>query len=285
MMLKTKSLSPEILEIVRNKGTEHPFSHDYQKVQKGSYLCRQCGLALFRGNNQFNSSCGWPSFDQEIVGAVQHQKDSDGQRTEILCARCEAHLGHVFMGEGYTPHNKRYCVNGLSLDFVEDQNIIDTEEGLFAAGCFWGVEYYFKQLSGVLKTEVGYSGGHTDHPSYRSLCQGGTGHSEVVRVVYDPSVLSYEKLCQFFFELHDFEQHNGQGPDVGEQYLSHIFYYDEAQKETALRLIESLTEKGYSVATMLLPVSVFWPAEEDHQDYYAQKGELPYCHRYTKIFF
>ncbi len=284
MMLKTKSLSPEILEIVRNKGTEHPFSHHYQKIQKGSYLCRQCGLALFRGNNQFNSSCGWPSFDQEVVGAVQHQKDSDGQRTEILCARCGAHLGHVFAGEGYTPHNKRYCVNGLSLDFVENQNITDTEEGLFAAGCFWGVEYYFKQLPGVLKTEVGYSGGHTDHPNYRSLCEGGTGHSEVVRVLYDPTVLSYEKLCQFFFELHNFVQQDGQGPDIGEQYLSRIFYYDEAQKETALRLIESLTEKGYSVATMLLPVSVFWPAEEDHQDYYTKKGEMPYCHRYTKIF-
>lgn len=284
MILKTKSLPPEALDIIRDKGTEYPFTHDYQRPQEGTYLCRQCGLALFRGSNQFASSCGWPSFDEEISGVVRRGLDRDGLRTEILCERCGAHLGHVFGGEQYTAKNLRHCVNGLSLDFVADTEVKDSEEALFAAGCFWGVEYYFQQLPGVLKTEVGFSGGHTDHPSYNDVCRHDTGHYEVVRVVFDPQKISYEAVCQFFFELHDFTQNNGQGPDIGEPYLSRIFYYDENQKKIAFKLIETLKQKNYFVATQVLPVQVFWTAEDFHQDYYAKKGELPYCHRHTKVF-
>ena len=282
-MIKSQSLSPEILKVVQDKGTEPPFSHEYQERQQGTYLCRQCGLALFRGNNQFHSGCGWPSFDEEVSGAVKRLPDQDGRRTEILCQRCNAHLGHVFHGEQHTLKNTRHCVNGLSIDFVADENVLDTEEAIFAAGCFWGVEHYFKQLPGVLKTEVGYSGGHTDHPSYEAICQKHSGHYEVIRIVYNPKKISYELVCKYFFEIHDPYQIDGQGPDLGEQYLSRIFYYDAEQKAIALKLIEHLSLRQ-SVATQVIPVATFWPAEAYHQNYYAKTGKAPYCHCYQKRF-
>lgn len=284
-MDKTASLRDDIIAVVENKGTEHPYSGEYDNFgEQGTYLCRRCGLALFRSNTKFHSGCGWPSFDAEIPGAVLREQDADGSRTEILCARCNAHLGHVFSGEGFTANNTRHCVNSLSLDFVADLNVKDTEEAIYAAGCFWGVEYFFKQLPGVLKTEVGYSGGDKTYPTYREICNGNTGHYEVLRVVYDPSKISYEQLTKFFFEIHDPTQPDGQGPDRGQQYLSVVFYYDEKQKEIALQLIQQLEKLGYRIATKVLPVAIFWQAEEYHQDYYTKMGKEPYCHRYEKKF-
>ena len=227
-MIKTASLPEIILAVVQDKGTEKPFSGEYDQFgDAGTYLCRQCGLALFRSTTKFHSGCGWPSFDAEISGAVRRVPDTDGRRVEILCSRCTAHLGHVFHGEGFTTKNIRHCVNSLSLDFVPGLTVTDTEEAIYAAGCFWGVEYYFKQLPGVLKTQVGYSGGDKIHPSYNDICSGSTGHYEVLRVVYDPTVMNFKKLTQYFFEIHDATQHDGQGPDIGKQYKSAIFYYDE----------------------------------------------------------
>lgn len=285
MLAKTASLTPEILHIVRDKGTEQPFSGEYNDIdQAGTYLCRQCGLALFRGNHKFHAACGWPSFDAEITDAVKRITHLHDVRTEIVCARCEAHLGHVFSGERYTDNNLRHCVNSASLDFVENTTVIDTQEAIFAAGCFWGVEYYFKQLPGVLKTVVGYSGGTKDHPTYQQVCSGLTGHIEAIRVVYDPQQLSYEKLVKYFFEIHDPTQVDGQGPDIGEQYRSIIFYYNAEQRHTAMQVVAEF-EKNYAlVATRLLPVTIFWPAEEYHQDYYTKVGKQPYCHRYTQRF-
>jgi peptide methionine sulfoxide reductase msrA/msrB len=285
MLLKTTTLTPQLIRIIRDKATEYPFTGAYDKLDEaGTYLCRQCGLALFRSQTKFHSGCGWPSFDEEIKGAVAREKDADGHRTEIVCARCHGHLGHVFQGEGLTAKNIRHCVNSASLDFVSDLKVEDTEEAMFAAGCFWGVEYYFKKLPGVLKTEVGYSGGHTENPTYEEICRGNTGHFEVIRVVYDPKKINYETLTKYFFEIHDPTQTTGKGPDLGQQYLSVIFYYDEAQKKIAENLIAQLQEKKYSVATKMLPVKVFWPAEDYHQDYYAKTGKNPYCHRYEKRF-
>ena len=153
MQLKTKSLPPKLSRIICDKATEYPFTGEYTDfMQKGTYLCRQCGLALYRSHTKFHSACGWPSFDEEISGTVLHEPDTDGRRTEILCARCRAHLGHSFQGEKFTEKNIRHCVNAASLDFLADEKIIDTEEAIFAAGCFWGVEYYFKIFPGVLKT-------------------------------------------------------------------------------------------------------------------------------------
>jgi len=285
MILKTASLTDIVLSVVKNKGTEPPFTGEYDNFgDSGTYLCRQCGLALFRSHTKFHSGCGWPSFDEEIPGSVAREVDADGMRTEILCARCHAHLGHVFTGEHFTVKNTRHCVNSLSLDFVADLGVQDTEEAIFAAGCFWGVEYYFKKLPGVLKVEVGYTGGHKKNPTYQEVCNGNTGHYEAIRVVYNPEQISYEALTKYFFEIHDPTQTNGQGPDHGEQYLSVIFTYTDEQKKIALELIKQLEESGYHVATKLLPVSTFWRGEDYHQDYYAKTGKQPYCHRYEKKF-
>lgn len=285
MQIKTKSLPNTLLGIINGKGTERPFTGLYDDFdQPGTYLCRQCGLACFRAESKFHSGCGWPSFDCAIPGTVKEVPDADGRRTEILCQVCGAHFGHVFLGEGFTAKDTRHCVNSASLDFVESPDVTDTEEGIFAAGCFWGVEYYFKKLPGVLKTEVGYTGGKKDQPTYEQVCNGNSGHFEAIRVIFDPKIISYEKLAQYFFEIHDPTQKNGQGPDLGQQYLSAVFYYDEAQKISAEKLIKTLENKELDVATTLHPVSVFWPAENYHQDYYSKNLKTPYCHHYTKRF-
>ena len=284
MILKTRSLTPQLKRIICDKATEYPTTGVYNDFDEaGTYLCRQCGLALFRSQTKFHSGCGWPSFDEEIEGAVKYLPDPDGSRTEIVCARCQAHLGHVFRGEQLTQKNTRHCVNSASLDFVTDLEVQDTEEAIYAGGCFWGVESLFKKLPGVLKAESGYIGGQKDNPTYQDVCAGNTGHVEAVRVVYDPKKITYEALTKYFFEIHDPTQANGQGPDLGEQYLSVVFYYDDTQKKITEELIGELKKK-FSIATRVLPVSPFWPAEEYHQDYYAKTGKQPYCHRYVKRF-
>lgn len=284
-MLKTSSLTPLQHAILINKSTEHPFSGEYTDNERmGTYLCRNCGLALFRASSKFHSACGWPSFDSDIDGAVKSLPDADGRRTEILCSRCDGHLGHVFHGEQFTAKNTRHCVNSASLDFVEDSQVLDSEEIILAAGCFWGVEYYLQKLSGVLLTQVGYCGGHKLNPTYQEVCTKTTGHLEVVRVVFDPMRINLEQILKCFFEIHDPEQQDGQGPDIGNQYLSAIFYYDELQHAVAEKLIGELIKLGYQPATKLLPMATFWIAEEYHRDYYNHKGTLPYCHGYTKRF-
>lgn len=285
MILKTQSLTPTILQVVRDKGTEKPFFGEYDTWKEpGTFLCRMCGQALFRSTTKFSSGCGWPSFDEEIPNRIKQQKDPDGARCEIVCARCNAHMGHVFFGENFSDKNTRHCVNSLSLDFVPDLLINDTEEAIFAGGCFWGLDYYLKQLPGVLKTEVGYSGGHKAYPSYEEVCTGATGHYEAVRVVYDPNKINYENIAKYFFEIHNPCQSDGQGPDRGEQYLSVAFYYDAQQKKSLEKLIQLLENKQYKIATKVLPVKIFWKAEEYHQSYYEKHNKLPYCHRFQEKF-
>lgn len=283
---KESSLPKVVLAVVKHKGTEYPFTGEYNDSdEKGTYLCRLCGLALFRGEHKFHSGCGWPSFDEEIPNAVVRLQDADGKRTEIVCNRCTAHLGHVFNGEQLTQKNIRHCVNSLALDFVTDTEVMDTEEAIFACGCFWGVEYFFKRLPGVLKTQVGYSGGELDDPSYEEVCHHNTGHVEAIRVIYDPARVSYEQIAMLFFEIHDPAQTNGQGPDIGSQYLSVAFYYNDHQRDILNNLINELQHNGYAVATTQKPVSIFWPAETYHQDYYQKTGKQPYCHRHVQKFF
>lgn len=159
-----------------------------------------------------------------------------------------------------------------------------TKKAIFAAGCFWGVEYYFKKLAGVTSTYSGYTGGHKDDPSYDDVCYKDTGHLEAVEVTYDPEILDYEDLVKYFFEIHDFTQTNGQGPDIGEQYLSAIFTADENEKKIAEEVIKQLAAMDYSIASKILPMAKFWKAEEYHQNYYAKNGKYPYCHSHKQIF-
>ncbi len=153
-----------------------------------------------------------------------------------------------------------------------------------ASGCFWGTEYWLKKALGVTQTTVGYSGGTTENPSYEEVCSGTTGHAETTKVEYDDTETNYEEVLKIFFETHDPSQKNRQGPDMGTQYRSAIFYQNETEKETALQLIEQLKSKGIDVVTELVPFKTFWEAEDYHQNYYFKKGQIPYCHIYQKKF-
>ncbi len=278
-------LTPEEEAIILHKGTERPFTGKYlNNKEEGTYVCKRCGAPLYHSHDKFDSGCGWPSFDDEIEGAIRKQTDADGRRTEILCAKCGAHLGHVFTGEQLTPKNTRHCVNSLSMSFVPARTTADTGIAYFAGGCFWGTEYYFAQAPGVLSTTVGYMGGHKPSPTYKDVCSGMTGHYETNEIKYDPEKISYSDLVKLFFEIHDFTQTDGQGPDIGQQYLSVIFYQNEAQKIIVEKYMNELTGKGFSVATRLLPATTFWVAEDYHQDYYQKKGSTPYCHVRRHIF-
>jgi len=300
-------LSADEARIIRDKGTEAPFTGKYwDYFGQGVYLCRQCGSPLYTSKSKFRSDCGWPSFDDEIPGAVIRKPDADGRRTEIICAHCGAHLGHVFVGEHYTEKNTRHCVNSASLVFrtAEEMKRADaaakaaaekakaaaattkpaTEVAIFAGGCFWGVEHFFDKAPGVISATSGYTGGSTKNPTYEDVCTDKTGHAEAVRVVYDPAKTSYEALARLFFEIHDPTTVNRQGPDVGTQYRSAIFYMDDRQKKTAEKLIKQLRDKGYKVVTQVEKASTFYPAEEYHQDYLVKNPGRPDCHVYTPRF-
>ena len=274
------TLTPEEKRIILHEGTERPFSGLYVGHHNaGMYTCKQCNQPLFKSESKFDSGTGWPSFDDGIPGAVREVPD--GSRTEIECANCGGHIGHVFRGEGMTQKNTRHCANSLSLRFVSES---DQQRAVFAGGCFWGVEHYLNKVPGVLGTTVGYVGGKTKNPTYQEICTKTTGHAEAVEVRFDTSKVSYETLARLFFEIHDPTQVNRQGPDIGDQYRSAVFYVDDEQRKTTEKLIKLLEDKGLDVATKVAKATRFWPAEDYHQDYYEKTGKQPYCHRHTKLF-
>ena len=158
------------------------------------------------------------------------------------------------------------------------------QKAYFAGGCFWGVEYHFQKLEGVISTKVGYMGGSVENPTYDQVSAHGTGHAEAIEVTFDPKKTSFERMAKHFFEIHDPSQVNRQGPDTGEQYRSVIFYTDQEQKNTAQKLIDILEQKGFKIVTQLEKASKFWKAEKYHQKYYEKQNSLPYCHVYTKKF-
>lgn len=292
-----KKLTSEEKKVILFKGTEPAYSGKYYRFnEKGDYTCKQCGALLYHSSAKFESRSGWPSFDEEIPNAVKQVSDPDGHRTEITCAKCGAHLGHVFTGEGFTLKNIRHCVNSISLEFTPKNELskdlqkaptpatAQIETAIFAGGCFWGVEYLMKQLPGIISVISGYIGGHTSNPTYKQVCTQFTGHAEAVEITFDPHKVSYETLAKRFFEIHDPEQLNRQGPDEGEQYRSEIFYTTPGQKEIALKLINILKGKGLQIATKVTPATTFWKAEEYHQNYYEKNQKQPYCHFYIKKF-
>jgi peptide methionine sulfoxide reductase msrA/msrB len=285
------NLTPQERHVIVNKGTEQAFSGKYVKSKEaGVYTCKVCDTPLYKSDDKFNSHCGWPSFDDAIKGAIKHQLDADGQRIEIVCAKCKAHLGHVFKGEGMTNKNIRHCVNSISLNFekkivskgVNEANRL--KKAYFAGGCFWGVEYHLESIKGVKDAISGFMGGTQKNPAYYDVIRKNTGHLETVEVVYDSSKVSYETLAKAFFEIHDPTQTNGQGPDIGSQYLSAIFVSNDKEQQTIKKLIHILEKKGLNVATKILKKSDFYKAEDYHQDHYIKKGSKPYCHAYIKRF-
>lgn len=283
--MEYNELSPEEKRVIIDKGTEMPFTGKYYlNKESGTYTCKRCNAPLYKSEDKFESNCGWPSFDDEIKGAIKKVPDADGSRTEIICNNCGAHLGHVFYGEQMTSKNTRHCVNSISMNFIPAAEKKTLEKAYFAGGCFWGVEYHFKKMKGVLSTAVGYTGGSLENPTYEEVCSGKTGHIEAIEIIFNPEEVSYENLAKFFFEIHDPTEINGQGPDIGEQYLSVVFYVDEEQKQTIEKLIGILKGKGYNVVTQLRKAGKFWMAEEYHQDYYEKTGKYPYCHVYKKRF-
>jgi peptide methionine sulfoxide reductase msrA/msrB len=277
-------LTPEEERVIVHKGTERPFTGKYNDhFESGVYTCKRCDAPLYRSDDKFKSGCGWPSFDDEIPGAVKRQPDADGRRTEILCNNCGAHLGHVFTGERQTEKNLRHCVNSISLGFSSDKDG-PIRRAIFASGCFWGTEYMFRDQPGVLATTVGYTGGTTDNPTYKEVCSDKTGHAEAVEVIFDTRKTDYETLARRFFETHDPTQVDRQGPDRGSQYRSAIFYVNDEQKKIAEKLKKQLEDKGIEVATEITQAGKFWTAEDYHQDYYDKKGTTPYCHAYKQLF-
>lgn len=285
-------LTPEEERVIVYKGTEAIFRGEYVDTkEKGVYLCRRCNNPLFKSESKFDSGSGWPAFDDFIAGAVKEIPDADGRRVEIVCANCGGHLGHVFRGEGFTSKNTRHCVNSISMTLVSDDELkkkqkseSNLDTAIFASGCFWGTEYFFEKAEGVISTQVGYIGGHKANPTYQEVCAKKTGHAEAVRVVYDPTKTDYETLAKLFFETHDPTQVNRQGPDIGDQYRTEIFYLNQDQKKIAERLIDQLRKDGLNIATKVTEATTFWEGEDYHEHYYEKKGGTPYCHRYIKRF-
>ncbi len=305
-----KLLTPEQFAVLRSKGTERPFCGTLLDNKKeGVYCCAGCGLPLFSSESKFHSGTGWPSFFAPVgKGNVAEKLDrSHGMiRTEINCARCDGHLGHVFK-DGPQPTGLRYCMNSESLSFTElgdfakladpaakkaeaatgDQGSViqqtsatgPTATAVLAGGCFWCTEAAFEQLAGVLDVESGYAGGDEKTANYKAVSTGRTGHAEAIRITYDPGKIGYEQLLEVFFDAHDPTTLNRQGADKGTQYRSAIFYANEEEKVLAEKKIDELNARGTfpnKIVTRLEKLDGFYPAEDYHQDYARQNPFQPY---------
>ncbi|MES2747066.1 MAG: bifunctional methionine sulfoxide reductase B/A protein [Bacteroidota bacterium] len=282
-----KILPEDLYQVARHADTERAFTGKmWNSETKGTYYCTACGNKLFRSNQKFTSSCGWPSFfEQENKNSVVFKDDNSYgmKRVEALCGRCDSHLGHLF-DDGPEPTGKRYCMNAVSLDFVPDNAITESKGNLetitLGGGCYWCVEAVYENLTGVESVASGFAGGTVDNPSYEEVCTGRTGAAEVVEITYDKTKTNLDEIFQVFFTVHDPTTLNRQGADVGTQYRSVIFYKNDEQKKAAESIIAELNKNNvYSskIVTTLEPFKKFYKADDYHQNYYENNKNQPYC--------
>jgi len=282
-----KVLPEDLYQVARHADTERAFTGKmWNSETKGTYYCAACGNKLFKSNQKFTSSCGWPSFfEQENKNSVTFKDDNSYgmRRIEALCGRCNSHLGHLF-DDGPEPTGKRYCMNAVSLDFVPDGMVSDNKGNLetivLAGGCYWCVEAVYENLQGVTNVASGFAGGTVENPSYEEVCTGQTGAAEVVEITYDKTVTNLDEIFQVFFTVHDPTTLNRQGADVGTQYRSAIFYKNEEQKKAAESIIAELTKSNVydsKIVTTLEPFKKFYKAKDYHQNYYENNKNQPYC--------
>ncbi len=290
--------------VTQQCGTEPPFENAFwNNKEVGIYVDVVSGEPLFTSMDKFDSFTGWPSFTKPInkENITEHTDESLGMsRVEVKSKHADSHLGHVFPDGPPEAGGLRYCINSASLRFIRkaeleqqgysdyihlfeavEQNTSTEETAILAGGCFWGMEELFRQQPGVLKTRVGYTGGHVPDVTYKDVKTGTTGHAEAIEITFDNKATSYRTILEFFFQMHDATTPNRQGNDIGDSYRSAIFCLSSEQAVTASKLIQEIDSAGFlpgKIATQVVKAMPFYEAEAEHQDYIQRYPNGYTCH-------